>query len=217
MESIVESGPAEVKVGKLMQDLGCDLESLCAMMPLTTTVNVEKPEHVIGFAWVHLDNPVDVKIVTFPDREWETTAQYTGMTKDLYEQSMLSGPTEDEYVMRVMTSPLFAYAGGILRKSLKMADIEPVVIELPNAVRRVSGAGVLVPRKFLATPFLFVKWLNSGVPLRKMKRADLATNTGVKWEDRSTISVIGRNLAIDAALAKHVLDANIEISFDEEG
>lgn len=202
-------------VKELFENFGGDPGSFCVMMPLTNTVNVEKPENVIGLAWVYMDNPEDVKVVTFPNREWEATTQYTGVTKSLYEDSMIDKPQDEALFMNAVSCPVFAYAGGMLRKSLKMMDIDADVIEIPNAMRRVRGVSSVVPEE-VKDIRMAVRWLNTGVPLRKMKRPDLATNMGVKWEDRSSIQVIGRNLSIDAALSEHILEAEVEFVEDEQ-
>lgn len=217
MENQVISGGdrLEMRVKEIFADMGVDADTLAVMMPLTTAVNVETSDNVIGFAWTYVDDPQSVNIMTFPGRDWEATAQYTGLSKDVYEQSLYDRAQSNDAFMNAVNCPVFAYAGGMLRKALKMVDIDPMVIEIPNAVRKVKGPLAVLDVKSIDT-IKFVKWLNSGVPLRKMKRTDLATSIGAKWDDRSAISVIGRNLAIDAALASEILDSNIEFMKSED-
>ena len=147
---------------------GGDPDGFGVVMPLTTALVVEQPEHVIGFAWrtVADDN---VRIITFPGRDWESTAAYTGMTKDLYEANIVTKIEENFLFDNLITNPLVAYASNILKKSLMALDRNCQIIEIPRALSRSLHA--LLPNTVNTSRGL-VDWLNTGVPLRKMKRQD---------------------------------------------
>ena len=205
----VTAGRPAMKVREMLEDLKptADPGMYGVVMPLTTAIVVESPENVIGFAWRTVDDDT-VRIVTLPGRDWESTAQYTGMTKDLYESNIVKSVGDNKEFMDMAGNPMAAYASGILKKSFGMLDMFVHVIDIPRAIAK-TGIG-LAPAN-LGSLNDAVSWLNSGSPLRKMKRQDAVKTYSLEVDDRSGLPIIGRNLAMDAALFGKVLDSMVEL------
>ena len=85
---------------------GGDARLYGVIMPLTTSLAIESPDNVIGFAWRTVSDD-SVHVVTFPGRDWEPTAQYTGMNKSLYEASLAESLGD-----RPDFTDLLAFPGG---------------------------------------------------------------------------------------------------------
>ena len=96
-----------MKVRDMLEDLKptADPGMYGVVMPLTTAIVVESPENVIGFAWRTVDDDT-VRIVTLPGRDWESTAQYTGMTKDLYESNIVKSIADSRELMDMIETDI---------------------------------------------------------------------------------------------------------------
>lgn len=188
---------------------GGDARLYGVIMPLTSSLSIESPNDVVGFAWRTVTDD-SVRVVTFPDRNWEPTAQYTGMNKALYEASLAESMGDRPDLTDLLSFPVVAYASNILRKALSVMDSQSTVIEIPRALARLKSKA-LAPSD-CTTQWKLASWLNTGVPLRKMSRKDAVNAYGILVDDRSGLPVIGRNLAIDAALFDKALAMDVEIA-----
>ena len=188
---------------------GGDARLYGVIMPLTSSLSVDSPNDVIGFAWRTVADD-SVRVVTFPDRNWEPTAQYTGMNKALYAASLAESMGDRPDLTDLLSFPVVAYASNILRKALSVMDSQSTVIEIPRALARLRSK-VFAPSD-CTTQWKLASWLNTCVPLRKMSRKDAVNAYGILVDDRSGLPVIGRNLAIDAALFDKALAMDVEIA-----
>ena len=194
---------------------GCSFDDFAVMMPLTTTVKVEDPKQVIGFAW---EEDGAEFIITFPDREWETTAQFTGLTNEIYTENLVDDFHEDNIFMMDLTSPVAAYSKGCLSAALAVLNIKATVIGIPEAVAVADHPSVFKPKtEDLWTLEGVVKWLNKGKPLRKLSRYDLFESKHLQVDfNRGDYPVISKNLIIDRALLNTVRDMTDIQAADED-
>lgn len=189
----------------LIENLGnsYSFDNFAVMMPLTTAVKVEDPKQVIGFAW---EEDGAEFIITFPDREWETTAQFTGLTNEIYTENLIDDVHEDNIFMMDLKSPVAAYSKGCLSAALAVLNIKASVIGIPEAVAVADHPSVFKPKtEDLCTIEGVVKWLNNGKPLRKLSRYDLFESKHLQIDfSRGDYPVISKNLIIDRALLNTV-------------
>lgn len=190
-----------------------DTDYFGVVMPLTTGFEIKDPKDVIGFAWRTVGNS-DIHVVTLPDREWETSAKWTGLNADLYSDSLVEKITDCGGFMNMVDNPVFAFARGILVKSLEMLDIRGTVIELPRAVAALHNSWGVIPAE-VDSLLKTVRWLNSGTPLRKMKRSEYVTNMKLWPQESEGYPVMGWNLDTDACMAIRILDNEVEQAEDE--
>lgn len=189
----------------VIENLGnfCSFDNFAVMTPLTTAVKVEDPKQVIGFAW---EEDYNEYIITLPDREWETTAQFTGLTNEIYTENLIDDVREDHDFMMDLNSPIAAYSKSCLSAALAVLNIKATIIGIPEAVAVADHPSVFKPKtEDLCTIEGVVKWLNSGKPLRKLSRYDLFESKHLQADfNRGDYPVISKNLTIDRALLNTV-------------
>lgn len=192
----------------------CETNDIAVVMPLTTVIKAEEPEHVIGFAW-ECDG---IHVVTLPNREWETTAQFTGMTSELYLNSMVEDIKECKEFMEILDRPVAAYAKGCLIAALKSINLYAEVIGLSEAL----ATSVRPKQNKLKNPDLkdissFIKWLNKGKPLVKATRYKTLELENIHADiDRNELPVLGSNLIMDRAILDKVWTGSYEMDVEKE-
>ena len=197
----------------LKENFNFDPENCAIVMPLTTVIKVEEPEHVIGFAW-ELNG---ISIATLSKREWETTAAYTGLTADLYESGLFDDIKDCKEFMDLLKLPVIAFSKGCTIAALKALDIYADVIGLPEALATVTRLiSNPITEEKTETLEKTVKWLNSGKPLRKANRAATLESASIFIDlTRSEYPLFGTNLTMDRALWDKIIDSDC-LTVEEE-
>ena len=176
-----------------------------AVMPLTNTLKPEKPEDVIGFAWQSLDDE-QPKILTLPGREWESTAEYTGLDAELYRGSQVEHYDLDKDFQDMIGLPIVAFSKGVAIKAFGALHFSPVIIGLPEALAKTVSK--LKPPEEL-TIRAVASWLNSGRPLLRLSRYDSVKMLKLDIERRDGMPVTGFNLAADLGMLEKLLDREV--------
>ena len=172
-----------------------------AVMPLTTTVRPEKPEDVIGFAWQSIDDEQPT-IMTLPGREWETTAEYTGLDAGLYKDCQVDRWDTNEMFLKLVESPVIAFSKGVAAKAFGALHFSPIIIGLPEALAKTTRR--LKPPEDLTIRSV-ASWLNSGRPLLKMSRMDCVKALKFEIDRRDGVPIAGFNLAADLGMFDKLL------------
>ena len=180
--------------------------NFAVVMPLTTVIKVEEPEHVIGFAWIY----EDVSLVTLSKREWETTAAFTGLTAELYDEGQCEAITDCQSFMDILKQPVVAFSKGCTIAALKALNLYAEVIGLPEALATVSRphSNPMTDEK-TETLEKVVKWLNAGKPLRKANRVATLESESIFIDlYRMGYPILGSNLIMDRAMWDKVINSD---------
>ena len=204
---VVQQKITQMKIKDFFKEqLNYDPEQFAVVMPLTTVIKAEEPEHVIGFAW-ELDG---IKLCTLSKREWETTAAYTGLTSDLYETALLDDIKDCQEFMDILKLPVVAFSKGCTIAALKALNLYAEVIGLPEALATMArrNSNPMTEEK-TETIEKTVKWLNSGKPLRKANRVNTLESEEIFIGlDMIDYPVLGSNLMMDRAMWDKVINSD---------
>lgn len=113
------------KIKALTEDQVDLVRDSWVVLPLTTGLSVETRDDVIGFAVKDIVDP-QVYFFTLPRRDWEVSAQYTGLTEEIYTAALTA---ESELISFLKQRPVaVCFAEGILVRAFKaIGAIHPVV------------------------------------------------------------------------------------------
>jgi len=206
------------RISEVFCDIGVDPEDIRVVMPLTTGLHVNAPEDVIGFAWTSLSKQVP-SIVTFPDREWELSQDYTGLTQTTYQQNLVQNFLGSREADELRTSPVVAFSSGITVAALSAMlhpAPSPYVICLGNALATACAPQRYPLKGAPRDPDEIGRWLNKGAQLRLGGRRTLLDNMNLHVDERIGMPKLGWNLAVDCTLWREVLNGKCNEMEEED-
>lgn len=186
-----------------------NIRDTLVIAPLTTTVDVRTPSDVIGFIW--LSSESEYIWLTLPDRDWEATARWTGLTRSLYETAIIT--EEGLKALFKDIKVVIAFAGRITCKAFEALSIPMLVIDIPKlvAAHKVvqSENTSILPgmEKFMAGDEKegslkdAVTWVNKQTPMRMLSRIAYIQQLQAAMPDGGeTYPMMERNIRIDKAI-----------------
>lgn len=185
-----------------------DLDYTMVVAPLTTGLKIESPDDVIGFcARDVVEDSVDV--VTLAGRDWTASAQYTGLTEELYTRN-LADP--GSLVTLIRRRPrLVAFANGMVARALEALGVAhaPIIPVTKAAQFFRTGAlplkQALVDMEETGEAWPAAKALGLLMDIRVPRMMSRVQWCGELWDwawadAPSELPVMERNLGIDAAI-----------------
>lgn len=211
---------------KLERITDLDWESVPVVMPLTTCLSVMGPDDIVGMGiidpWTR-----ETRVITIENRDWEGSAQYTGLTADLYEASAVSEKEFVKEITGIMRKPGFSVAMAdriVTSMAMAVGADWGMVIPLAKAVRyaetggppealtkQFEESGEALPARLVVGSIVLTK----NMP-RMLGRAALARRIAVPWDDmaRPEIPTVGSTLALDAAIWRACLAADENTQYE---
>lgn len=188
-----------------------DLMNSWILAPLTTGLSVEKPEDVIGVCLKNLSTS-GCLMITLENRDWTLSAQYTGLTEELY-HSAIDTDRGMESILRTKEN-IICFASSIAASAFSVMGIKtPPIITLPKLMRMYEAFPPELEKKLETlqqgeepmSPMELRSVINGVSVPRMLSRMDWLHRIGASFEDRQELPLIEFNLGIDAACVNKVL------------
>lgn len=202
---------------------GMDWEEFPIVMPLVTSLSIISPDDVIGFGITTLGGQ-ERKVIVIKNRNWESNAQWTGMSADLYNANAVDEKDAIDTVKGLLADwhACLSYAGRLTSTAFLSLGISAFVVPLPNVARfaevgRIPAA--LKARLAEGEDLTFhevLKELAASAMPRMISRAELERRLMVPRGDgnRPELPIVDSTLLRDAAIWRKCLGmpATIDIA-----
>lgn len=188
-----------------------DLMNSWILAPLTTGLSVDTPSDVIGVCLKNLLTP-GCLMITLENRDWTISAQYTGLTEELY-RSAIDTDRGMESILRTKEN-IICFASSLAASAFSVTGIKaPPIITLPKLLRMYEAFPVELEKKLEAIQqgeepmsSATLRSVINGVSVpRMLSRVDWLHRMEASFDDRQELPVIEFNLGIDAACVNKAL------------
>ncbi|MFA7162469.1 MAG: hypothetical protein WC083_07870 [Candidatus Methanomethylophilaceae archaeon] len=151
-------------------------------------------------------------MITLENRDWTISAQYTGLTEELY-RSAIDTDRGMESILRTKEN-IICFASSLAASAFSVTGIKsPPIITLPKLLRMYEAFPVELEKKLETIqqgeepmPSATLRSVINGVSVpRMLSRADWWRRVEASFDDRQELPVIEFHLGIDAACVNKVL------------
>lgn len=121
-------------LSRLCPGVKWDMMPIC--MPLVTQLAIISPDDVIGFGTI---NPLtlEVRCIVIKNRDWESNAQWTGMSADMYNTNAVDEQDAVAAIKELLQGwgACISYSGRLMETSLVALGLSALVVPVPKFAR----------------------------------------------------------------------------------